>query len=343
MSSYQPLISVIMPCYNAEQFLPMALDSIINQTYTNLEILCINDGSTDKTADILEEYAKKDKRIRVVHNEANLKLIVTLNKGIALAKGDYIARMDADDVSHLERIKKLYETLVKEGVDVVSCNSENIDIFGVKKSTGYLKALTSLEIEFASYLFTPIGHPSLLGKKEVFIKFPYSHSKNTLHTEDYELWTRMIRNGVKLHNHKEALYFYRINSDSVSRKFESIQIDNFIKTAQIHLEFFLNQNLDLKTVAVAVNRIKEPNIKKISAGFLLINELYKKFTTKNDLSKKEIKTISNIVAMQKADISIQSIKKGGFYVKTYIFWILFGLIMRNVFNSEFKRYLRLKF
>src|SRR5690554_4168647 len=125
MSPYQPLISVIMPCYKADQFLPIALDSIINQTYTNLEILCINDGSTDKTADILEEYAKKDKRIRVVHNEANLELIVTLNKGIALAKGDYIARMDADDVSHLERIEKLYKTLVKEDVDVVSRSEEH--------------------------------------------------------------------------------------------------------------------------------------------------------------------------------------------------------------------------
>lgn len=339
----RPLISVILPCYNAMPFLPMALDSIINQTYKNLEIICINDGSTDETPDVLEEYGQKDTRIRVIHNETNLKLIGTLNKAIALAKGNYITRMDADDISHLQRIEKLIDLLIEQSVDIVSCNSITINEQGNRISTGFIKAISPLEINFASYLFTPIGHASLLGKKEVFIKFPYSHSKNTLHTEDYELWTRMIRNGVKLHNHMEAFYFYRINSDSVSRKFESIQIENFIKTARIHQELFLKQKLDLKTVAVAVNRIKEPSIKRVRAGFSLINGLYEEFTTKNVLSKKETKSIRSIVAMQKIDVSIQSLKKGGFYVKTYIFWILFGLIMRNVFNSEFKRYLRLKF
>src|SRR5690554_2600049 len=209
MSSYQPLISVIMPCYNAEQFLPMALDSIINQTYTNLEIVCINDGSTDKTAAILEEYAKKDQRIRIIHNETNLKLIATLNKGISLAKGEYIARMDADDISNKKRIDKLYSTIISKGVDVVSCKSENIDVFGAKVSQSFLKAINPLYITFSSYLFTPIGHPTLLARKSTFDDFNYSIDENALHTEDYELWTRMIRNNVKFYNLDEVLYSYR--------------------------------------------------------------------------------------------------------------------------------------
>jgi len=332
-----------MPCYNAEQFLPMALDSIINQTYTNLEILCINDGSTDKTADILEEYAKKDKRIRVVHNEANLKLIVTLNKGIALAKGDYIARMDADDVSHLERIEKLYKTLVKEDVDVVSCNSENIDIFGVKKSTGYLKAVTSLEIEFASYLFTPIGHALLLGHKAVLLENTYSKNENSFHTEDYELWTRMIRNGVSFYNLDEILYSIRINTESVSRKFEDIQITNFVKSAKIHQELLLDRALNENIVAVAVNRIEKPSIKNTKEGFKLIDEIFQTFKSKNELTTQEIKSLSLIVTMQKADVLIQSIKKGDFKVRSYAGIILIKTSAVNVFNTAFKKYLKLKF
>lgn len=343
MKSTQPLISVILPCFNAMPFLPMALDSIINQTYRELEIICINDGSTDETPQILEEYAIKDSRIRVIHNETNLKLIGTLNKAIALAKGDYIARMDADDISHLERIEKLIDVLIEQAVDVVSCNSITIDEQGNKFSTGFLKAISPLEINFASYLFTPIGHALLLGRKEVFLNHRYSLENNALHTEDYELWTRMIRNGVKFFNHDEILYSIRNNSESVSRKFENIQVANFVKTAQIHQELLLNRKLDSEIVSVAVNRIKEPNIKRIRATFLLINELYKEFTIKREVSKKETKTITNIVAMQKADISIQSLKKGGFMVKAYSSFVLLGLIVGNAFNSKFKRYLRLKY
>src|SRR5690554_497555 len=279
MTLKNPLISVILPCYNALPYLPLALDSIIQQTYKNIEIICINDGSTDETPKVLEEFAKNDKRIRVIHNETNLKLIGTLNKAIALAKGEFIVRMDADDISHVERIEKLYNTLLKEGVDVVSCNSESIDLFGTRISQAYLKAVTSLEINFSSYLFTPIGHPSLLGEKQVFSEFPYSHDKNTLHTEDYELWTRMIRNEVKFYNHDEVLYSYRINDEGVSRKYESIQIANFIKSAQIHQELLLNKKLDIETVSVAVNRINKPKIKKIRAGFFLVDELFNEFTT----------------------------------------------------------------
>lgn len=339
----RPLISVILPCFNAQYFLPLALDSIINQTYTNLEILCINDGSTDKTADILEEFAKKDKRIRVVHNEKNLKLIGTLNKAIALAKGEFIARMDADDISNKERIEKLYSILISKNVDVVSCNNNHIDVFGVHKATSFLKAITPLEIQFSSYFFTPIGHALLLGKRDAFIDTLYSESGIALHTEDYELWTRMIRKGVSFYNLDEVLYSIRINDDSVSRKFESIQIANFIKSAQIHQELLLNKKLEYEIVAVAVNRIDQPKIKNIRQGFKLINEIVEAFSTSTILNKKERKSILLIVAMQKADISIQSLKKGGLNIRIYAGLLLFGLLVRNAFNSKFKGYLRLKF
>ena len=113
MMSQEPLVSVLIPCYNCEKYVEEAVMSIIEQSYSNLEILVIDDGSTDNTGSILQELAQKDSRIRYIKNETNLKLIRTLNKGIDLCRGKYIARMDADDISLPTRIVKQVNFLEK--------------------------------------------------------------------------------------------------------------------------------------------------------------------------------------------------------------------------------------
>src|ERR1017187_7276972 len=104
MKNNSPYITVLMPVYNAAPFLREAIDSILNQTFKNFELLIINDGSTDNCEEIILTY--KDPRIRYIKNETNIKLISTLNKGIKLSKGKYIVRMDADDISFPDRIEK---------------------------------------------------------------------------------------------------------------------------------------------------------------------------------------------------------------------------------------------
>lgn len=324
-------------------FLPMALDSIVNQTYTNLEIICINDGSSDETPLVLEEYAKKDKRIRVIHNESNLKLIGTLNKAIGLAKGDFIARMDADDISHLDRIEKLLTVLINEKVDVVSCNSEFIDMEGKKVSKGFLKAITSVEIKFASYFFTPIGHPNLLSRKELFLQHTYSTDSNAYHTEDYELWTRMIRNGVRFANNDEVLYSYRFNDNSVSRKFEEIQKTNFVKSAQIHQESLLERELNRDVVRVAVNRFENPSISFIKAGFELIDEISTVFVQNEKPTKQAIKSLRFIVTTQKTDVAIQALKIGNLKLKFHASFLLLKIISFNFLNKKYRNYIFSKF
>ena len=99
-----PKVSILMPVYNAEKYLIEAVDSILNQTFRDWELIIINDGSTDRSRELLSQIA--DNRVIIVDNETNLGLINTLNKGINLCKGEYIARMDADDISTPERIEK---------------------------------------------------------------------------------------------------------------------------------------------------------------------------------------------------------------------------------------------
>ena len=126
----EKMISVILPAYNAEKFLREAIDSILGQTYKNFELIVLNDGSTDRTEDIILAY--DDPRIRYVKNEKNLKLIKTLNKGIDLAKGEYIARMDADDISLPRRFEIEVNYLQEHSdIDVVSCFPYNMSMNGV--------------------------------------------------------------------------------------------------------------------------------------------------------------------------------------------------------------------
>ena len=109
----RPEISVIMSTYNREKWLPVAIDTILNQTFKDFEFIIINDGSTDKTAEVLSNYQRMDKRIRVITNETNLGLIASLNKGLDVAKGKYIARMDDDDKSVLTRFQLQHDFMEK--------------------------------------------------------------------------------------------------------------------------------------------------------------------------------------------------------------------------------------
>ena len=190
-----------MPCYNAMPFLTEALESIIHQTYTNLEILCINDGSSDETGEVLERYAIQDKRIRVVHNETNLKLIKTLNKGILLANGEYIARMDADDIAVSDRIQIQIDYLEQHPeIDVVCAASYNMTEEGVVFSENLPRNYTPIGSLYASFMFVPIGHPEVTLKATVLRENNFMEEVHAIHTEDYELWTRLLRNCCKLVN-----------------------------------------------------------------------------------------------------------------------------------------------
>ena len=122
------LISVLMPTYNVEKFIGAAVESILTQTWTNFELIIVDDCSTDHTYNILKEYAAKDSRIQLYKNEINSKICKTLNKALCHAKGEFIVRMDGDDVSLPDRFERLYQFLVDNPqVDLVGSNVITID------------------------------------------------------------------------------------------------------------------------------------------------------------------------------------------------------------------------
>ncbi len=223
-----PLVSVIIPCYNAEKYVEQAVCSIINQTYKNLEIIVTDDCSTDSTFEILQWLAKQDSRIKLYKNEENLKIVKTLNNMILQSRGKYIARMDADDISLPKRIEKQVEFL-ENHKDYGFCgtNAFYINENGEKIRVSHLP-ITAEENLFCLGFYSSFIHPSVLIRSEIYKENLYD--ENFLYAEDYELWVRLTLNkGIKGGNLKEQLFEYRFFEKQTSSVFRKEQIDSVHK------------------------------------------------------------------------------------------------------------------
>lgn len=211
-----PLVSVIIPCYNAEKFVEKSVYSIMQQTYKNLEIIVIDDCSTDSTSKILDKLSREDDRIVYIQNEKNLKLAKTLNKGIALANGNYIARMDADDISDQNRIEKQVCFMEKnDDIDIVGTNLQHIDHNGTYLPYQSSFPLTHTYITNKLAWKATLAHPSILAKKSFFTELN-GFDESLLYAEDYELWIRAWLYGKRFANLSEPLLLYRIHNSQMT-------------------------------------------------------------------------------------------------------------------------------
>lgn len=208
LNSTKPLVSVVIPVYNANGFLSDAIESIQNQTYKNLEIIIVDDGSTDETPKILRSFAKKDKRIKILTNRKNLNIATSLNKGIKIAKGKYIARMDADDISPPSRIEKQMRYLLAHpNIVILGGQCKTIDI--KNKIIGHkLFPVTDKNIRDALYYENPIQHPTVIFNTNLIPKNFAWYNTNLPPAEDYDLFFRLAKFG-KLHNLNSFIFKYR--------------------------------------------------------------------------------------------------------------------------------------
>jgi glycosyltransferase involved in cell wall biosynthesis len=325
----RPLVSVLMPCYNASRFLEEAMDSVLNQSYTNLEVLAIDDGSTDGTADIIKRYADKDTRVRAIFNEVNIGLIKTLNKGCDLAQGGFIARMDSDDISEPRRIERLMEVLESDpSVSLVSAGCFRLSESGKLLSRVHPKARLWKALKFVSFFSTPVLHPCVVFRSELV-----SHNRfdeEYLHSEDYELFSRLLLLGHKFVNIDEPLYQLRINFQSVSHKFENIQISTHNRISFRNINDYFGIQYDYFVQRVMTNRINfnvPPRLLRESLRQL--DKLRAIFIQNECPSDEELEDIDGFLTEQRIDIHIQSLKNSngwliGFHLITCLFnWRLF--------------------
>lgn len=205
-----PKLSVVLPVYNSEKYVKEAIDSIINQTFTDFELLLINDASTDGSLHVIEQY--EDPRIRIINNEVNLKVVKSLNKGLSLARGEFIARMDADDVAHPRRFEKQLDYFNKHP-EVDLCGSW-VQTFGSESKI--LKAATEHEHIKARLLFlNPMFHPAIMFRRESFERHNLRYDEEFTNAEDYGLWVNAI-DKIRFGNVPEILLKYRVHDTNVS-------------------------------------------------------------------------------------------------------------------------------
>lgn len=210
-----PTISVLMPVYNAQRFLKRAIESVLAQTFTNFELLIINDGSTDKSVSIIESF--QDPRIRLVHNQKNSGVIHTLNMGILLAQGKYIARMDADDICFPERFEKqvsyleLHPETAVLASRIIQINADEDELSHWDMD---FKVLTREQIYIASAKANCIAHPSVMMRRA--IAQIYLYNKKQKGSEDWDLWMRLLSDGQHIDKLPQYLLKYRIHNSSVT-------------------------------------------------------------------------------------------------------------------------------
>lgn len=238
-----PLVSVIIPCYNCEKFVYDAINSIITQTYSNLEIIITDDCSTDNTLDIISAFAEKDKRIMLNKHAINRKLIDSLNEMIEMSHGKYIVRMDSDDVSLPDRIYKQVE-FMENNMDVSVCggNVFIIDENGKKIKDRILPSVSS-EIKALMPFANVIVHPSVMVRTEILKRERYA--REFIHAEDYELWNRLIYDrGLKIANINSTILYYRVTDNQVCQKYSLEQTQSTLKVIEKY-NMVENENLKI--------------------------------------------------------------------------------------------------
>ncbi len=205
----KPLVSVVMPVYNSEKYLPEAVQSILAQTYKNFEFIIIDDCSTDKSWKIISGFAKKDKRIRAFRNDKNLKIVKTRNKGLYLCSKNskYYAPMDSDDICLPKRLKSEVEFMEKY-IDYVAVSAHTYRMNEFGKITGSRKYhLTNEEILKSILVASPLVQAASLIRKKTLLSIE-GYDEKYYRCQDYDLWFRLIEKG-KLANLNKFLYKYR--------------------------------------------------------------------------------------------------------------------------------------
>ena len=216
-----PEISVIMSVYNGEKYLKEAIDSVISQTFTDWELIITDDCSSDKTPEILKQYAAADSRIKVLTNEKNLKLPASLNRALSQARGKYIARLDADDVCLSRRLEKQHEFMESSpDISISSCRfiSKKGMIYCSGGGGGNCKAD---QMKALLLVTNPVLHPGVIAKSSVLKSLKYDEELTC--TEDLELWTRAAACGYKIEVQDEYLMIYRLHENQITQNSDAGQ------------------------------------------------------------------------------------------------------------------------
>jgi glycosyltransferase involved in cell wall biosynthesis len=280
-----PLVSVLMPVFNGERYLREAVESVLGQTYSNIEFIIIDDGSTDNSYELLLEYQHLDNRISLHRHLENKGLVFSLNECIDLAEGKYLARMDADDICLPERIENQVEFLEKNSE--IGILGSAIELFHSirAKSQKWIYPLDDLSIKWELLLSSQFAHPAVMIRKSSLYQMDHFYSQEYSGFEDYELWTRLLISNCGA-NLEKILLKHRVHQDSITSNYDLGHYQKLFKmlTGNIYNEFSSKKFMEgeLENLLIVFYKVNYPIHKanKALAAVTYLN-LWNNFKEKN--------------------------------------------------------------
>ena len=265
-----PDISVVMSVYNGEETIRSAVESILNQTFKNIELIVVDDGSSDKTLEILSTFS--DKRLKLIRHKHDY--ISSLNLGIESAFGKYIARMDADDYMHPERLKYQW-TFMEKHLEIDICSTW-MQSFGLSKK---IISNYSGKVNDMVYLLlkgNPICHPTVMMRNEIIKKKKMKYDKYVL-AEDYKLWFEAVKKGLSFYVIPLILHYYRHSKEQQTSKHWYMQVLTSCKIKEEILEYLIQSQNNphiqrYLTEGLILYKKKIINLQQICNIFLFIKK-----------------------------------------------------------------------
>lgn len=308
-----PLLSVIMPAYNTEQFIEFSIKSMINQTYTNWELIIIDDGSSDNTANIVQHWLKRDKRIRFIQQENSGKPSIARNKGINTAKGKYISFLDADDTYNKDRLLLAVEALeTNRDIALCFCDYSMTDDLGTCIDLSYLKTrdfttrskefLTPKSqgflcnkhfIRFMATEMTVIHTNTITFRKSLLANEPFAFNENMTIGEDLDLWFRLINNQYSFYS-PQVLADYKVHPNSITKNYEALLLGK-AETHQVN--FHRVKHLLTTDESVKLSSSLSSYYSDLGYYYRTDNQQFKavKYYWQSFLNQKNIKNLINIL------------------------------------------------
>ncbi len=270
------LVSIILPTYNGSERIEMAIQSVLVQKYSNWELLVVDDGSQDNTALIVDNFVKKDSRIRYIKNEVNLGIQKTLNKGLAEVKGEYIARIDDDDIwIDKEKLRKQVEFLEKNkdhvllGTGFIAIDEKDKEIFR------RLNPESDEEIRENILNKTSFLHSSVMFRKESTPKFGgYSEDLQVFHIEDYDLWLKLGTIG-KFANLPIYGVRFTLRNESISSKNKILQFRRSLQLIKKFKDQYPNYFKAFVCISIRLLAYRILTMKYLRPFFYKLYKLYK--------------------------------------------------------------------
>jgi glycosyltransferase involved in cell wall biosynthesis len=332
-------ISVLMCVYNREKYLSAAIDSILNQSFRDFDFEIVDDGSTDRSSEILHAYAKKDNRIKVIHNKENLGIARSVTKGLTYCQGKYILRMDSDDISMPQRFQVQFEYMeAHPEIDALGTSFDFIDELGKKTGKYVIYPTDPLLIRFEMFYRCMLHNPTVIAKSDFYRKFNENNEEEQfIGASDYAFWMRMNLDHIYA-NLADRLLLYRLHAKQITSTGSMLQRDTFISAAQMTIQKLIGKPIR-KSAVKAFYLSKhftsdDPQI--VRQGLRIMFQIQRSFEKAYSLSKDQ-RYETRILSYEKIKSYLMKYKRDAIILMmggVYLLQLLPGVLVKEILEIK---------